>query len=93
MKDISLVTFKCFNSHHLRFLNALIGGGGGGGGYIHIFVFCSPDEFLLKSVVFKFISKEISRAVLTTLYMLGGEITKSPGYTALIHIRLTYIVR
>ena len=42
---------------------ALIGGGGGGGGeYSYIRVL--PDEFLLKSVVFKFISKEISRAEL-----------------------------
>ncbi len=33
---------------------------GGGGVYSHIRVLC--DEFLLKSVVSKFISKEISRA-------------------------------
>ena len=32
---------------------------GGGGGYSHIRVLL--DEFLLKSVVFKFVSKEISR--------------------------------
>ena len=35
----------------------------GGGGYSYIRVL--PDEFLLKSVVFKFISKEISRAYRT----------------------------
>ncbi len=35
-------------------------GAGGGGVYSYIRVL--PDEFLLKSVVFKFISKEISRA-------------------------------
>ncbi len=34
--------------------------GGGGGEYSYIRVL--PDEFLLKSVVFKFISREISRA-------------------------------
>ena len=38
---------------------ALIGGGGGGE-YSYIRVL--PNEFLLKSVVFKFISKEISQA-------------------------------
>ena len=37
---------------------ALIGGGGGVYSYIRV----TPDEFLLKSVVFKLISKEISRA-------------------------------
>ncbi len=37
---------------------ALIGGGGGVYSYIRVM----PDRFLLKSVVFKFISKEISRA-------------------------------
>ncbi len=37
---------------------ALIWGGGGVYSYIRVL----PDEFLLKSVVFKFISKEISRA-------------------------------
>ena len=37
---------------------ALIGGGGGVYSYIRVM----PDGFLLKSVVFKFISKEISRA-------------------------------
>ena len=36
---------------------ALIGGGGGVYSYIRVM----PDEFLLKSVVFKLISKEISR--------------------------------
>ena len=36
----------------------LFGGGGGGGGNLRVL----PDEFLLKSVVFKLISKEISRA-------------------------------
>ena len=39
---------------------ALIGGGGGGGVYSYIRVM--PDGFLLKSVVFMLISKEISRA-------------------------------
>ncbi len=39
---------------------ALIGGLGGGGVYSYIRV--TPDGFLLKSVVFKLISKEISRA-------------------------------
>ena len=39
---------------------ALIGGGGGGGVYSYIRVM--PDEFLLKSVVFKLISRKISRA-------------------------------
>ena len=39
---------------------ALIGGGGRGG--IHIIIRVMPDGFLLKSVVFKLISKEISRA-------------------------------
>ena len=37
---------------------ALIGGGGGGYSYIRVL----PDEFRLKSVIFKFISKEISQA-------------------------------
>ena len=37
---------------------ALIWGGGGEYSYIRVL----PDEFLLKSVVFKYISKEISRA-------------------------------
>ena len=37
---------------------ALIGGGGGVYSYIRVM----PDEFLLKSVVFKLILKEISRA-------------------------------
>ena len=37
---------------------ALIGGGGGVYSYIRVM----PDGFLLKSVVFKLISKEISRA-------------------------------
>ncbi len=35
---------------------------GGGGGCIFIYIRVMPDEFLLKSVVFKLISKEISRA-------------------------------
>ncbi len=39
---------------------ALIGGGGGGGEYSYNRVL--PNEFLLKSIVFKFISKEISQA-------------------------------
>ncbi len=39
---------------------ALIGGGGGGGGYSYIRIM--PDGLLLKSVVFKLISKEIRRA-------------------------------
>ena len=38
--------------------NDLIGGGGGVYSYIHVM----PDGFLLKSVVLKLISKEISRA-------------------------------
>ncbi len=38
---------------------ALIGGGGGG---VYSYIRVMPDGFLLKSVVFKFISKEISRA-------------------------------
>ncbi len=37
---------------------ALIGGGGGG---VYSYIRVMPDEFLLKSVVFKLISKEISR--------------------------------
>ena len=37
---------------------ALIGGGGGVYSYIRVM----PDEFLLKSVVFRLILKEISRA-------------------------------
>ena len=41
---------------------ALIGGGGGGGGSVYSYIRVMPDEFLLKSVVFKLISKEISRA-------------------------------
>ncbi len=36
---------------------AFIGGGGGEYSYIRVL----PDEFLLKSIVFKFISKETSR--------------------------------
>ena len=36
---------------------ALIGGGG-----VYSYIRVMPDEFLLKSVVFKLISKEISRA-------------------------------
>ena len=36
---------------------ALIWGGG-----VYLYIRVLPDEFLLKSVVFKFISKEISRA-------------------------------
>ncbi len=36
---------------------ALIGGGG-----VYSYIHVMPDGFLLKSVVFKFISKEISRA-------------------------------
>ncbi len=35
---------------------------GGGGGGVDSYTCALPDEFLLKSVVFKFISKEISRA-------------------------------
>ena len=38
---------------------ALIGGGGGG---VYSYIRVMPDEFLLKSVVFKLISKDISRA-------------------------------
>ncbi len=38
---------------------ALIGGGGGG---VYSYIRVLPDECLLKSVVFKLISKEISRA-------------------------------
>ena len=38
---------------------ALIGGGGGG---VYSYIRVMPDGFLLKSVVFKLISKEISRA-------------------------------
>ena len=39
--------------------SALIGGGGGS---VYSYIRVMPDGFLLKSVVFKFISKEISRA-------------------------------
>ncbi len=38
---------------------ALILGGGGG---VYSYIRVMPDEFFLKSVVFKLISKEISRA-------------------------------
>ncbi len=38
---------------------ALIGGGGGG---VYSYIRVMPDEFLLKSVVFRLILKEISRA-------------------------------
>ena len=43
---------------------ALIGGGGKGGGEggVYSYIRVMPDEFLLKSVVFKFISNEISQA-------------------------------
>ncbi len=42
---------------HSAVARALIGGGGGGGD-IHAYIHVVPDEFILKSVVFKFISKE-----------------------------------
>ncbi len=51
--------FKIKNSGVTR---ALIGGGEGRGGGVYSYILVLPDEFLLKSVVFKFISKEISRA-------------------------------
>ena len=41
---------------------ALIWGGGGGGVYSYSYIRVMPDGFLLKSVVFKLISKEISQA-------------------------------
>ncbi len=34
----------------------------GGGGFVYSYIRVMPDEFLLKSVVFKLISKETSRA-------------------------------
>ncbi len=51
--------FKDYGKHGQgRIARALIGGRGGVYSYTRVM----PDEFLLKSVVFKLISKEISRA-------------------------------
>ncbi len=38
------------------------GGGGWGGGGVYSYIRVMPDEFLLKSIVLKLVSKEISGA-------------------------------
>ncbi len=58
-KTMLHIGYAVLQTVHRGVTRALIGGGGGGGVYVHIFVFC---PFLLKSVIFKCILKEISRA-------------------------------
>ncbi len=59
MKLKSGVRSKLLQEETRAVPRALIGGGGGG---VYSYIRVMPDAFLLKSVVFKLISKEISRA-------------------------------
>ncbi len=55
-----IIAAEIYGCTHIRAVARTLIGGGGGGVYSYIRVM--PDGFLLKSVVFKLISKEISRA-------------------------------
>ncbi len=62
-----------------RGITTALMGGGGGGGVKYSYIRVLPDEFLLKSVVFKFISKEISRAeheYMNIYYIVDSKILK-----------------
>ena len=62
-ENIIIIELKCFPKYTGRGIaRALIGEWRGGGGGENSYIRVLPDEFILKSVDFKFISREISWA-------------------------------